>query len=142
MIDETFEDIDQLERLFATEGDDDEGLQNPTQETKTFYGAGPDDSYVSAAIHRDAEKSKNKTGETTSFRAKPSAATKPEKKIDSFFEKTSVYTDPVFGMRIVNPLISSTVLLERMEGRSPISFARIRYHTDHGDRSKDWVLAG
>lgn len=58
------------------------------------------------------------------------------------FEKYNVYTDPVFGIRITHPLISSNVLLERMQGRLPIGMNKVRYHTEQGDKSRDWVIAG
>ncbi|XP_055597577.1 protein MCM10 homolog [Uranotaenia lowii] len=56
--------------------------------------------------------------------------------------KTGVYTDPVFGIRIVHPLISSTVLQQRMEGRKPISMTKIKYHIEHGNLKDDWAIAG
>ncbi|XP_023295479.2 protein MCM10 homolog [Lucilia cuprina] len=55
---------------------------------------------------------------------------------------SSVYTDPVFGLRIINPLISSTLLIERMSGRKSVAFSAIAFHTERGDLSKDWVIAG
>uniref|UniRef100_A0A1Q3EWW6 Protein MCM10 homolog n=1 Tax=Culex tarsalis TaxID=7177 RepID=A0A1Q3EWW6_CULTA len=61
--------------------------------------------------------------------------------IADVFQK-SVYTDPVFGIRIVHPLVSSTVLQERMQGRKPISLARIKSHVEHGDLKEDWAIAG
>ncbi|KAL9706823.1 hypothetical protein quinque_010341 [Culex quinquefasciatus] len=61
--------------------------------------------------------------------------------IPEVFQK-SVYTDPVFGLRIVHPLVSSTVLQERMQGRKPISLARIKSHVEHGDLKEDWAIAG
>uniref|UniRef100_A0A1A9X0R8 Protein MCM10 homolog n=1 Tax=Glossina brevipalpis TaxID=37001 RepID=A0A1A9X0R8_9MUSC len=54
----------------------------------------------------------------------------------------SVFTDPVFGLRIIKPLVSSKLLVERMEGRKAISFASVAFHTQRGDLSKDWVIAG
>lgn len=61
--------------------------------------------------------------------------------IPEVFHK-SVYTDPVFGIRIVHPLVSSAVLQERMQGRKPISFARLKSHVEHGDLKEDWAIAG
>lgn len=83
-------------------------------------------------------------GPSSSFKQKVTAVgeTKPQP-ITKFFEKTTIYTDPVFGMRIKQPLISSAVLLERMTNRTPVSLARVRSHTEQGgDLSKDWVIAG
>lgn len=53
-----------------------------------------------------------------------------------------VYTDPVFGIRIVKPLISSSALLDRMQGREAINMLRIKRHVENEDLSKDWVTAG
>ena len=54
----------------------------------------------------------------------------------------SVFCDPLFGLRIVQPLISSTTLKERMEGRTAVGVQRARFHTERGDTSKDWAIAG
>lgn len=51
-------------------------------------------------------------------------------------------SDPIFGLRIVRPLVSGAALKERMEGRTPINMAMIERHLEHGDLSKDWVIAG
>ncbi|XP_058819028.1 protein MCM10 homolog [Topomyia yanbarensis] len=56
--------------------------------------------------------------------------------------KKSVYTDPIFGIRIVHPLVSSAVLQERMQGRKPVSMTRIKSHIEHGDLKEDWAIAG
>lgn len=56
--------------------------------------------------------------------------------------KKSVYTDPVFGMRIIHPLVSSAILQERMEGRKPVSMSRIKQHVEHGNLKDDWAIAG
>ncbi|XP_058446256.1 protein MCM10 homolog [Malaya genurostris] len=56
--------------------------------------------------------------------------------------KKSVYTDPIFGIRLVHPLVSSAILQERMQGRKPISMARVKAHVEHGDLKEDWALAG
>lgn len=55
---------------------------------------------------------------------------------------SSIYTDPVFGLRIINPLVSSTMLKERMDGRKAVAFSAVAFHTQRGDLSKDWVIAG
>ncbi|XP_055858360.1 protein MCM10 homolog [Episyrphus balteatus] len=54
----------------------------------------------------------------------------------------SVFTDPVFGLRIINPLVSSTGLIERMSERTPIPFSTLAFHTQRGDLNKDWVIGG
>ncbi|CAO1301769.1 unnamed protein product [Diamesa serratosioi] len=54
----------------------------------------------------------------------------------------SVFCDPIFGLRIVQPLISSAVLKDRMEGRIAVTVSRLRLHTEHTDTKLDWVVAG
>lgn len=81
----------------------------------------------------------------SSFAKKPEAETAtnifcaPETK-----GKTSadVYTDPVFGIRITKPFISSSALLDRMQGREAVNMLRVKRYVDNEDLSKDWVIAG
>lgn len=53
-----------------------------------------------------------------------------------------IYTDPVFGLRIIHPLISSTVLQERMSQRTAITMTALPAHIAHGDKERDWAIAG
>lgn len=53
-----------------------------------------------------------------------------------------VYTDPIFGIRITRPLISSSALLDRMQGREAINMIRVKRHVENEDLSKDWVIGG
>lgn len=54
----------------------------------------------------------------------------------------AVFCDPIFGLRIVQPLVSSSTLKERMSGRLPVGVQRARFHTERGDTSQDWAIAG
>lgn len=63
----------------------------------------------------------------------------PETKIGT---STDVYTDPVFGIRITKPLISSTALWDRMQGREAINMLRVKRHVQNENLSKDWVVGG
>lgn len=65
----------------------------------------------------------------------PKSASGPSKLDD-------IFTDPIFGMRIVKPLISSATLKERMIGREAVPFARINRYLQMCDKEKDWVIAG
>ncbi|XP_014245891.1 protein MCM10 homolog [Cimex lectularius] len=56
--------------------------------------------------------------------------------------KQDIGMEPFLGIRIVNPLYSSTVLKEKMSGRTPISFFTLKNHVKHSDLKTDWVLAG
>lgn len=57
-------------------------------------------------------------------------------------ENINIYTDPIFGLRIVQPLVSSSLLSERMAGRTPIDMKNLNHHIDHADLSQDWCLGG
>ncbi|KAJ8712130.1 hypothetical protein PYW07_004972 [Mythimna separata] len=64
----------------------------------------------------------------------------PETKRDK--GSVDIYTDPVFGIRIIKPLISSTALLDRMQGREAVNMLRVKRHVENEDLSKDWVIGG
>lgn len=52
------------------------------------------------------------------------------------------FTDPVFGMKIIRPLVSSTLLKARMAEKRAVSSTHIRNFVDQIDKSVDWVIAG
>ncbi|CRL00638.1 CLUMA_CG013898, isoform A [Clunio marinus] len=62
--------------------------------------------------------------------------------IKRFSAEPSTFCDPVFGLRIVQPLVSSVLLKERMEGKIAVTVQRARFHTERGDLSNDWAIAG
>nr|XP_023026575.1 protein MCM10 homolog [Leptinotarsa decemlineata] len=66
----------------------------------------------------------------------------PSKVKAQTLEKQDVYSDPIFGMRIINPMISSAVLQERMLGREAVFLSRISYHLQFKKQDSDWVIAG
>nr|CAD7413848.1 unnamed protein product [Timema poppensis] len=53
-----------------------------------------------------------------------------------------VYADPLFGIRIVKPLISSLSLKDMAIGRTVVPMANIKRHLANGDLSADWVFGG
>lgn len=57
-------------------------------------------------------------------------------------ESHDVYCDPIFGLRMINPVVSSAALKERMTGRTPVTVSRIKTHLNTGDLQNDWVIAG
>lgn len=63
----------------------------------------------------------------------------PEPKSKS---SSDVYTDPVFGIRITKPLVSSACLCDRMQGREVINMMRVKKHVENEDLSQDWVIGG
>lgn len=54
----------------------------------------------------------------------------------------NIYIDPFFHIRIVNPVISSKVFQERMEGRESIPMAKLKWYIQRVTPEKDWVIAG
>lgn len=81
---------------------------------------------------------------SNSFQRAPPAAAAATTSSQSLQQSkiTAVYTDPVFGLRMINPLISSTLLQERMNGRKAVPFSGLAFHIERGDLAKDWVIAG
>jgi len=49
--------------------------------------------------------------------------------------------DPVFGLRMFNPLLSSREINDRMIGKIPVPVGRVKTHLQSADNS-DWVVAG
>ncbi|XP_050514269.1 protein MCM10 homolog [Diabrotica virgifera virgifera] len=50
--------------------------------------------------------------------------------------------DVIFGIRVINPLVSSAVIAERMIGREAIQFNRLGRFLQIKTDEKDWVIAG
>lgn len=49
--------------------------------------------------------------------------------------------DPVFGLCMINPLLSSQTIQDRMIGKVPVPVGRVKTHLKSADNS-DWVVAG
>ncbi|CAH0400755.1 unnamed protein product [Chilo suppressalis] len=140
-----------------TDSSDDEEKRNYTERKYNDYG-----SNVKKALDHKADEHLHKKIEfetrlrqtnldikverSSSFKKKPAVTEEdvkntfcvPEKKLQC----SDVYTDPVFGIRIIKPLIPSTALLDRMQGREAINMLRVKRHVENEDLSKDWVTAG
>lgn len=56
--------------------------------------------------------------------------------------KPAVDCHPIFGLRVVNPLVSSSLLEERMVGKDNVTFARIKCFVKNASSDTDWVVAG
>ncbi|XP_014222348.1 protein MCM10 homolog [Trichogramma pretiosum] len=58
--------------------------------------------------------------------------------------QNDVYSDPIFGFRMITPLISSTDLVEKMKGIKPVTVASIKQHiiNQKAGMLEDWVFAG
>ncbi|XP_054006512.1 protein MCM10 homolog [Hylaeus anthracinus] len=53
-----------------------------------------------------------------------------------------IYSDPFFGLRIVSPIVSSTELKARMNGKMAVPVSKIKYHINTEKLDNDWVIAG
>ncbi|KYN08779.1 Protein MCM10 like protein [Cyphomyrmex costatus] len=53
-----------------------------------------------------------------------------------------IYSDPFFGIRIVNPLVSSAELKERMKDKIPVTISKVKCHIISDNVRNDWVIAG
>ncbi|XP_053676228.1 protein MCM10 homolog [Anopheles nili] len=71
----------------------------------------------------------------------PVGTTAPKESIPAVFQ-ANVHTDPVFGLRIVHPLVSSQTLQEQMEGKKAVPFMRLRNFVETADLLQDWVIGG
>lgn len=49
--------------------------------------------------------------------------------------------DPIFGLRMINPLFSSQTIRDKMIGKVPVPVNRVQTHLKSADNS-DWVVAG
>lgn len=49
--------------------------------------------------------------------------------------------DPVFGLRMINPLLSSQTIQDKMVGKIPVPVNRVKMHLKSANNS-DWVVAG
>uniref|UniRef100_A0A182JEC0 Protein MCM10 homolog n=1 Tax=Anopheles atroparvus TaxID=41427 RepID=A0A182JEC0_ANOAO len=76
---------------------------------------------------------------------RPSPSTIPKSAsgnaIPAVFE-ASVHTDPIFGLRIVHPLVSSQTLQELMKSKKAVPFMRLRSFVETADLEQDWVIGG
>lgn len=130
---------------------DDEDLKNFLEQKYNEYGRDvqsrlkkQNEERVDLMVTQDVERSIQKTN-AKPFASKvhqfPEYSPKPVTSTTKS-ENVGVYTDPIFGIRIVHPLISSAQIQERMNGRIAVPMSSLRKHLDHGDLSKDWAVAG
>ncbi|EDV54454.1 protein MCM10 homolog [Drosophila erecta] len=85
---------------------------------------------------------KRQSAVSSTFQRPPPAAAAVASTAQPSAPVSAVYTDPVFGLRMINPLVSSSLLQERMAGRKPVPFSGVAFHIERGDLAKDWVIAG
>ncbi|XP_033223360.1 protein MCM10 homolog [Belonocnema kinseyi] len=60
----------------------------------------------------------------------------------SALSSVDVYSDPVFGLRIIKPLVSSSELQSLMLGKTPVKISKVKTHLATANLEGDWVIAG
>lgn len=133
----------------AYDSSDEEDLQNFFERKYNEYGRDintmlkrKDADRVDAVIGKEVNQSLFKSGFTATNKAisKPvSSHQRPQQNIEPV---NNVYTDPIFGLRMIQPLISSTVLKERMIGRRAVEIRYLQNHLMSADLSQDWCISG
>lgn len=94
------------------------------------------DSIVKNEVNKSLRQFNFARPELTRPKPAPVTVPKPVEKHENF------YTDPIFGLKLVQPLISSTALRERMVGRRPVEIRYLQNHLLNGDLSQDWCISG
>lgn len=137
----------------AYDSSDEEDLQNFFERKYNEYGrdintmlkrtnADRRDAVIGNEVNRSIRNgtvsngSMNPSHSTQRAMAKPVVSQQPPAKVEN------VYTDPIFGLRIVQPLVSSSMLRERMIGRTPVEIRYLQNHLQNADQSLDWCIAG
>lgn len=143
----------------AYDSSDEEDLQNFFERKYTEYGRdintmlkSRDAASLDVSVSKEVSRSLRQTSSTSSSLASFSRPTvsqpKPSQPKSSLpptrnnVPDEQVFVDPIFGIRIVHPLISSTMLKERMIGRNPVEIRYLYNHLQHADLSKDWCISG
>ncbi|GAB0089420.1 Protein MCM10 homolog [Sergentomyia squamirostris] len=57
-------------------------------------------------------------------------------------KEVPVYRDPVFGMRLVKPLVSGQLLQEKMKDKITVTMINMLRYSLSTDKTRDWVFAG
>lgn len=137
---------------------DEEDLQNFLEQKYNEYGRGLNSMIKQANTERQDSFIDHEVTRDIYTRKKTPAASRPEPTIPSklsavrpsagpsyqpkSIENINIYTDPVFGLRIVQPLVSSSLLMERMVGRTPVDIRNLDYHLTKSDLNADWCMGG
>ncbi|VVD02043.1 unnamed protein product [Leptidea sinapis] len=139
-----------------TDSSDDEERRNYTERKYSEYG-----SNIKKTLDQEEQEQTNKRLDfesrlrQTNIDIKVAKKSSFSKKLQLEKEKVMISTpdnkshiandaflDPVFGIRIYKPLISSTALLDRMQGREAVNMLRVKRYVENEDLTKDWVIAG
>ncbi|KAG8223513.1 hypothetical protein J437_LFUL002563 [Ladona fulva] len=80
------------------------------------------------------------TGVSKSWKAKNQLAAPESAAKKSTVE--SLNSDPICGIRVVNPVVSSAAFQNKLEGRKLVMMSYIQNHINNGDLNQDWVTVG
>lgn len=133
----------------AYDSSDEEDLQNFFERKYNEYGRDintmlkrKDADRVDAVIGKEVNQSLFKSGFTATNKAISKPVSSHQRPQQNFEPVNNVYTDPIFGLRMIQPLISSTVLKERMIGRRAVEIRYLQNHLMSADLSQDWCISG
>lgn len=112
-------------------------------ENRDYNNSGRDIKYLLETSSSTSSKQLNLTTNklTTTWKCPPKAA-KPSTSTPATIHNSDVYADPIFGIRIIKPLVSSTVLKERMVGRQAVHMSQIKKFVQREKVDVDWVVGG
>lgn len=132
----------------AYDSSDEEDMQNFFERKYNEYGSiintmlkSKDAERVDAIVGHEVRNNVRQPDFTSGKRALPYKPVNQPKKTSDNLEN-NVYTDPIFGMRLIQPLISSTTLRERMLGRNSVEMRSLQNYLQNADLSKDWCISG
>ncbi|KAL3275981.1 hypothetical protein HHI36_020712 [Cryptolaemus montrouzieri] len=128
-----------------TDSSDDEGKRNFENQKYNEYGREIKNliNHTSDSNHAKPSSSRGlfpSNSLQTSWKSKSVTNKVKIKELDR--PPTNVYTDPIFGISIINPVISSKVLEERMIGRKAIPICQVSRQLNMLGKDEDWVIAG
>lgn len=127
--------------VHAGETDSSDDEQNKYYENQKYNQYGKDVKFLlGSSATTSTTQSPTRRLSTWKSTTTPAKTVQPQK--PPLAEKSDVYTDPVFGIRIIKPLISSTVLQERMVGRQAVPMSNIKKFVAKEKIEVDWVVAG
>lgn len=122
-----------------TDSSDDESSRNHENRKYNEYGRDIKHLLDAAAVQNSSSTSFTATTNNPITNRQLSV---PEPQNTTTLPKSDVYMDPFFFIRIVKPLISSSMLRDRMAGREAVHMSKIKYFLTQKPEGKDWVIAG
>lgn len=131
-----------FERKYSEYGRDINLMLKKKDEAKkdTFVGR----EVANSLRSNSAQNANSKSQPTAAYKSTAITTSRPlsQPPPSSKLQDVNIYTDPIFGIRIVQPLISSAMMKERMIGRIAVDVRNLQNHLERNDLSQDWCLAG